>query len=208
MQHIADVDLSGGRSRTLDLCMTAQTEIGIALREQFSIQRSVRAVTDSATFAQRFVLENHGPGLFAMTLRAAFVPMGHRQSAPGFEDVAAMRIVALHTIHPPFEDRMMLRQMKLAFDFDVALETNGRVLAWIDDEFGPAAGLDVFAAGAVAGFATGAAGHGVPARISARMRTGRKCRDNGGMAIRACLVSHCMGAGNAQRNVDRPVRRA
>src|SRR5271157_1414331 len=33
MQDIADVDLSWGRSGTLDLGVTAQTEVGIALRE-------------------------------------------------------------------------------------------------------------------------------------------------------------------------------
>ena len=174
MQHVADVDLSRGRCGTLDLGVATQTEIRIALCKQLSIQRSVRAVANSATFAQRLVLENHGPRLFAMTLRAAFVPAGHGQAGLGFEDVSAVRIMALHTIHPPFNDRMMLRQVKLALNVDVALETSGRVLARIDDEFGPPARLDMFAAGAVAGFATGAARHGVSARISARMRTGRK----------------------------------
>lgn len=33
MRDIADVDLSGGGGGTLDLGVTAQTEIGIALRE-------------------------------------------------------------------------------------------------------------------------------------------------------------------------------
>jgi len=163
VQHVADVDLAGSRAWTLNLGMTAQAEIRIALREQFSIQRSVRAVTDSATFAQRFVLENHGPRLLPMTLRAALVPAGHGQSAAGFKNVAAMRVVALHTIHPPFEDRVMLGQMKLAFAVSVALETSSGVLVWIDDEFGPAASFDMFAAGAVAGFTTRTTGQPVPA---------------------------------------------
>jgi hypothetical protein len=208
MQDVADVDLSGGRAWALHLGMATQTEIGIALCEQFPIQRPVRVVTDSAAFAQRLVFENHGPGLLAMALRAAFISAGHCQAATGFEDVSAVRIVALHTIHPPFQDRMMLREMKPGFSLDVALETSGRVFAWIDDEFTPAAGLDVFAAGTVAGFATRAAGQGAPPRISARMRTGRKDRDNGGMTIRARLVPHNMGAGYAQRDDDGPVRRA
>jgi hypothetical protein len=206
MQHIADVNLTWGRCGTLDLGVTTQTEIGIALCEQFSIQRSVRGVTNGAAFAQRLVFKNHRPGLLAVTLRAAFILAGHRQTALRFEDVAAMRIVALHTIHPPFEDGMMLRQMKLAFHIDVALEAGGWILAWIDDEFKTAAGLDVFAAGAVAGFATRTARHGVPARVSARMRAGRKSRDNGGMAIRAGLVAHGMGAGYDQWNDDGPIR--
>jgi len=163
MEHVADVDLSGGGGGALDLGVTAQAEVGIALREQFSIQRTVRVVTDGATLAQRVMFENHGAGLLAMTLRAAFVPAGHGQSARGFEDVPAMRIMALHTIHASLQDGMMLRQMKLNLDVEVALETSGRIVAGIDDEFGPATGLDVFAAGAVAGFAAGAAGQGVPA---------------------------------------------
>ncbi len=166
----------------------------------------MRIVADGAALAQRVVFENHRAGLLAMTLRAAFVPAGHGQSARGFEDVPAMRIVTLHTTHASLQDGMMLRQMKLTLDFDVALETSGRILARIDDEFGPATGLDVFAAGAVAGFAARAAGQGVPARISAGMRTGGEFRDNGGMAIRTRLVARQIGAGDAQRDDDRPVR--
>lgn len=150
----------------------------------------MRVVTNRATLAQRVVFENHGPRLLTVTWRAAFVRAGHGQTALGFEDVPAMRIVALHTIHPAFEDRMMLGQMKLAFNVNVALKTSGGLLARIEDESGSATGLDVFAAGPVAGFAAQSAGQATPARKSAPMRTGRKFRDEAGMAIRAGLVAH------------------
>ena len=154
------------------------------------------------------MFKHHGPGLLAVALGATFVLAGHGQATLGFEDVAAVRIVALHAIHPSFDNRMMLRQMKLAFNVQVTLETGSRILPGIDDESGLAAGLDVFAAGAVAGFATRSARQGVPARISARMWTGREGGDNGGMAVHARLVPHQMGAGNGEGDNDRPVRRA
>jgi hypothetical protein len=110
----------------------------------------MRVVTDGASFAQCLVFENNGPGLLAMTLRAAFIPSGHRQSALRLEYVPTVRIVALNAAHPSFDHKVMLRQMKLAFDVEMALKTSGRILAWIDDEFGPAPCLDVFAARPVA----------------------------------------------------------
>ncbi len=206
MQHIADEDLARGGRGARDLGVTTEAKIGIALFEQFSIQRTMRVVADGAAFAQGLVFENHGPGLFAVTLRAAFIPPGHGQSALGFEDVFPVRIVAWHATHPSFEQRMMLRQMKLAFHVEVALKTRGRVPARIDNEFGAPACLDVLAAGAVTGFAARAAWHGIPPGISPRVGAGRKIRNDGRMANRARLVSNNMRVGNAEGDDDRAVR--
>jgi hypothetical protein len=162
MLHVANVDFPRGRSRARRLGVTAQTQIRIALRQQLSIQRSVRVVTHRAAFTQREVLKNHRAGLFAVTLRAILVRAGHRQAARRFENVSAMWVVALYAIHPALDDRMVLRQMKLRFDFNMALKTRRWIPAGIDDEFGRPARRDVFAAWAVAGFATLPASHGVP----------------------------------------------
>ena len=194
MGDVADVNLSRWRRRAGNLGMTAQTEIGIALNQKIPIDRTVRVMTGGAAFAQGVVFEDHGPGLRTVTLRATFVQAGHGQAAGGFENVAAMRIVALHTIHARFKDGMVLRQMKLAFDIVVALKTRRGILARIDDESSPATGLDVLAAGAMTGFAARTSGQLVPAGISAGMGTGRIDRDNASVALRARLVADKMGA--------------
>ena len=94
-----------------------------------------------------------------MTLRATFILSRHRESARRLENVAAMRIVALHAAHVAFDDRMMLRQIEFRVNVEMTLKTGSRIVARIDDELRGTAGLDVFAAGTVAGFAAGLAGH-------------------------------------------------
>jgi len=57
----------------------------------------------------------------------------------------------------------------------MALETGGRIPAWIHNELAAsAASFDVFAARAVTGFTTALAGHGRSFVVNARVRAGRK----------------------------------
>ena len=100
--------------------------------------------------------------LRAMALGAGFVQARQGEAVCGFHYALAVGIVALHTIHFAFDHRMMLRKMEFSADLQVTLEAGFRVLAGIDDEFCPAAGFDVFAAGTVARFATRAAGQRIP----------------------------------------------
>ena len=66
-----------------------------------------------------------------------------------------MRVVALNAVHFALEYRMMLRQMEFGFRIKMTLETGRRVSAGIYDKNTTATpGLNVFAAGPVAGFAT------------------------------------------------------
>lgn len=101
--HIADKNgRCCGRDRRCRagiLGVTTQTKVGIALRQQLCVDRTMRCVTDGAAFAQRGVLENERPGLFAMTLGAGLVGARHGQTAGRFENIAAMRVMALRAAH-------------------------------------------------------------------------------------------------------------
>jgi hypothetical protein len=135
--------------RILVLRMASQAKVRVALDKHFAVDRAMWVVTRGATLAHGFVLEHNRARLFTMTLSAAFVAPRHRQSAGGFENVVAMRVVALNTIHFALNHGMMLGQIKFGLDFEVALKTRRRVFAGINDEFVLAA-FDVFAGRAVA----------------------------------------------------------
>ena len=141
--------------RILVLRMASQAKVRVALDKHFAVDRAMWVVTRGTTLAHGFVLEHSWmlkcdrARLLAMTLGAAFVAPRHRQSAGGFENVVAMRVVALNTIHFALNHGMMLGQIKFSLDFEVALKTRRRVFAGINDEFVLAA-FDVFAGRAVA----------------------------------------------------------
>jgi hypothetical protein len=100
------------------------------------------------------VFENEWPRLFAVTLRAILIEPRHRETAGGLENIAAVWVVALDTIHPAFNHRVMLRQVELGVGSHMALKTSGWFFAWVDDELAtPAPRRDVLAAGTVARFA-------------------------------------------------------
>ena len=65
------------------------------------------------------MLENKGTRLLAMALRTGLILPRHRQATGRFENIFAMRIVALNTIHPAFDHRMMLRQVELGVNLQV-----------------------------------------------------------------------------------------
>ena len=65
---------------------------------------------------------------------------------------------------------------------------------------GVAAGLDMFAARTVAGFAAGFADHRRIFKMNPRVGTGGKFPDDLRVAVHAGLVADVMGAGNFQRH--------
>jgi len=140
----SDIDLA---LRTLHLGMTFQAKVRITLDQKLPIHRTMRVVADSAAFPQCLMFKNEWAGLFTMTLSAALVEPCHRQTAARFENVGPVRIVTLHAIHPPFNDRMMLRQIEFSMRLQMALKTGSRIFSRIDNKSGaPAPGLNVFAA--------------------------------------------------------------
>lgn len=193
---------------TLRLRMATETQIAVRLPQHRAIDGTVGAVARGAAFADCRVLEHEGSCLFAMTLGAAFILPRHGQSAAGgLKNIAAVRVVALRTVHVAFDDGMMRRQLKFRARLRVASETGLRFVHGIDDEFSAAAaGFNMPAAGAVARFATGAALQRGIGKIQPRMRTGLKFPDNVGVTIVADLVADVVCAGDFQR-LDNDTRR-
>ena len=198
MIHVADIEFWSGRwrRRYLPLRMTAQTKVRIANGEQLCIDRAVRAMTDRAAFSQGGVFENKWPRLLAMALGASFVQARHGCASRRFHDVEAVRVVALTAIHFPFGNWMMLRQMELCVDIEVALITGLRIFAGINNEFFAAGSADgdVFACRAVAGFASALACHSAFFQMEPGVRACWKCARDVTVAIRAHLVPDERGA--------------
>jgi hypothetical protein len=153
--NVTDVDLSGGG---VHLGVALEAKIIVPLNEHLVRNRTVRLMTDRAAFPESFVFVDDWPGLFAMTLSAAFVQPCHSRcgaraktsAVRGLENVGSMGIVALHAIHALFENGMMVRKFELRMRLDVTIETGLRLPAGIDDEFSaPAPGLGMQAAGAM-----------------------------------------------------------
>jgi hypothetical protein len=88
----------------------------------------------------------------------------------------------------------MLLHVEFGRDLLMAIQTNGSILSWIEDESPPpAAGLDMFAAWPVASFATGGTGGLCPIPYQSGMLVGPGCLDDCAMTIHtgfvACIVS-------------------
>jgi hypothetical protein len=129
---IADEDRAAGHR--LNLRMTPQTKIQIPLGQQLGIDRPMRGVADGAPFTQSWVFEDERPSLRAMALAASVVLTCHRQAAGRFEDVAAMRIMALVAAHLFLQQRMVLWQVKFCFGGAVAFKAGIGILAGIHDK--------------------------------------------------------------------------
>jgi hypothetical protein len=103
--------------------------------------------------------------------------------------------VALDAVHPAFHHGMVIRQVELRMDFQVALIANGGVLAGIDNELpAPAAARDMLAASAVAGFAARFAGPFQVILVKARVRTGGEDPGNVCVAVGTDLIPNERGA--------------
>lgn len=202
MNGAADKNLSG-RTRLRRLRVTTQTKIRIRLRQHLAVDRAMGIMARGTPFAHRFMLEHERTRLFPMALRAALIQLRHREPTGRLENVSAMRVVALHTIHPAFDDRMMLGQIKFAVSGQVALETGFGIFAGIDDELSfAAAGRDVFAAGPVTGFATRFAGQRCFGEMNTRMRTRGKDPRVIAVTFETGLIADVSGAGNGRRRHD------
>lgn len=160
-------------------------------------------MANRATLAHRLVLKDKGTCLGHVTAFTTFILPGHRQAALRLEDVAAVRIVAIHATHETFIDRMMLGQIEFGLHVEMALETGSRVFAGVNNEAGCAARPDMFAARTVTGFASALPGHGRVLNMQPGMRTGGKFTDNVRVAVGAGLVADIVRAGNLKRGHDR-----
>src|SRR5437867_4040169 len=107
--------------------MTLQAQVRIAFDQHLPIDRTVRGVADGAAFPHGFMLENKWSRLFAVAGRTALVEAGHCQTAGWFEDIAAVRVVALRAVHPVLDDGMVMREIEFSVRFEMALKTGGGV---------------------------------------------------------------------------------
>lgn len=195
MAGAADVNFAGSVKHPLVLSVTTQAEVCVLLREHFTVHRTVRLMANGAAFMQRFMLENKSAGLLAMALRATFVDPGHRLPAVRFHDVHPMRVMALDAAHPAFENRMMLRKVKVGVHRQVTLETGLRLLSGINDEFAvPTTSRDMFAARTMTRFAPLSAFDVGLAQSNTSVWARRKGAADVGMAIRARFVADISGA--------------
>ncbi len=99
----------------------------------------MRAVADGAAFAQGFVFKNERARLFTMTLRTSMILPRHGQPACWFKNIAAVRIMALHTTHVPLNHRMMRGQLEFCPGLQMTTKTRVGIFAGIDDKFALAA---------------------------------------------------------------------
>ena len=126
--------------------------------------------------------------------RAMASPLGR------FEDVAAMRVMALHAIHLFLRHRVVLGKLKFRLLLAMALETSRGVFAGIDDEFAsPAAARDVQARGSVARFAARLPCRARVFEVDSGVGAGGKDAGDAPMAIGAGLVADERRARNGGR---------
>ena len=191
--HIADEKVSEA-ARTLRLGVAAQTEVRVARREHFGVDRAMRTMADGATLAHSRVLEDDRLGLFAMALGAGLVQTRHRQPASGFHDVLTVGIMALDAVHLAFENGVVLWKMEFRLLGQMAPKASLGIFPGVDDKFSapPRATPQghMFAPRAVAGFAPVLAGHLGTFRMEAGVRAGGESPGDICMAVGAGLVPH------------------
>ena len=133
MRSQTDIDFTS--PTMLHLGMKFKAKVWITFDQHLPIHRSMGRMANCATLPERFMLEDKWPCLLAVAFRAILIQPRHRQSARRFEYVRTMWIMALHTIHPIFQYRMMLRKIEFSVCLQMAIETSRRVLSRVDDEF-------------------------------------------------------------------------
>src|SRR5437016_3404619 len=124
-----------------------------------------------------------------MTLGAVLVHTSHCQAAGRFHDVAAVRVMALDTIHFLFQHRVMLRKMKFHFRGAVTLKTRSRILPRVQNELPRAAAGDMKTGSAMARFAAGLSYPGIRFEMDSSMGTRRKRAGDLSMALGAGFVA-------------------
>jgi hypothetical protein len=155
--------------------------------------------------SQGLVLVNKWAALCGVTLKASLVsaqeskPAGFERllniGAAAFDRYPGVRIVTIDATHLSFQDRMMMRQLKLRPHFQVTLEASFRRLTRIYDRTSPAAGFNVQTTGPVARLAAHALGV-FPFCLQPRMRRSAKVAHDLFVAGPAFLCADELRAGN------------
>lgn len=146
----ADPNLS---RRGLLLEVTLQAQVRAPLRQHLVVHSPVRIVARRATFAHRFMLEHERPPLLDVALRACVLVRCHREWSARC-CLPFVRIMAIAATHLPVAHRMVVRQIKAPFHFQMAGEANLRILVRVDDCVPRSTRLRVQAPRPMAAFAT------------------------------------------------------
>jgi hypothetical protein len=125
-----DEDLATWR---LLLEVTLKAERGVALGQEFGVDRPVRVMTRGAPFAQGFVFEHVRSLLGGVTLGASLVGREERGAA-AMKGVAAMWIMAINAGQMPLGHGVMMRQTERAAHVQMTRKTDIGRLERIDDE--------------------------------------------------------------------------
>jgi hypothetical protein len=188
VRFLPDVNFS---SNALDLRVTLQAKVAVALDQHLRIHRTMRLMAGRTAVSQRLVLKGMRPGLFAVALRAPLIQSRHSQSSSGFHNVEPMRIVTLCAVHMPLGHWMVLRQIELRVRFQMTCEARCGIAAGIDDELAPSATDGrVPATRPVARFATRLARACHRSEMQSGVRAARKHPHIIGMALVTNPVPH------------------
>ena len=125
----------------------------VAFGKHLLVHRAVGLVAGGAAFLDGVMWENEGTGLGLVAFVAGFV-LAAELGAHALDSIARVRVVAIAAAHLAGQHGMAVGQAELGLLVQMALEAGFCGFLGIDDGSLAAAGGDVLAAGAVAGFAT------------------------------------------------------
>lgn len=143
---------AGSTEACVPLEVAFDAQCRVPLGQHLLIGGAVRTVADDAALAGGFMFERKWPSLGGMTLDAGLVLAG-KLGAAALHGAALVRIMTIRAGHLAVQHLVGEWQAELGFGVEVALEASVRRFIGIQDGAGSAAGLDVLAARAVAGFA-------------------------------------------------------
>jgi len=132
--------------------VTLEAECRIAFGEHLLVHRAMRAVAGRAAFLNRIMSEYKVGTLGTMALGAGFIP-AVELGAAAFNGIALVRVMAIRAGHLAVQHLVGERHAELRLGIQVTLEAGFRGFVGIHDRARTAAGFDVFATWAVAGFA-------------------------------------------------------
>ena len=131
--------------------MALQAERLVTFVKQSLVDRAMGRMTDDATFAHRFVLINKRTTLGSVTLQTSPIlseegdstTMDLLSDARGatFHGVALVGFMTVGATHLSFQDRVMMRQLKISSDIEVTLQAGLRRFPRINDQVRRAAAL-------------------------------------------------------------------
>lgn len=193
---------------SLNLAVTTETKIGIPAGQHLVVDAPVRVVACDATFSHRFMFEHKRAGLFGVALGAAFIQPCHGQPSGRLHNIKPVRIMALHTLHLTFRNRMMMRKTEFRMHIQMTLITRGRIILWVEDPIPfPSRRGYMEAPRTMTGFTAGLSLHDQALRVNDRVRAGPKLPRDFRMTSRTGLVSDKFRPFDGRRCHDRTLDR-